>query len=150
MAQHWDFLVTRATQLLENRTWVGWCSFVAALFLIMSHWLVAGWVDSFLVRAITLPFILVGVCALVLLAETFPPLIRFFSSRIVAWLGLISFSLYLVHEPIIIGAAFLTHGAVWAVLIAVVVSFVVAQLFYMFVERPIHKFSQRLRRGKPT
>lgn len=150
MAQNWDVLVARATKLLETRAWVGWCSFVAALFLIMSHWLVAAWVDSFLVRAITLPFILLGVCALVLLAETFSPLIRFFSSRVVAWLGLISFSLYLVHEPIIIGAAFLTRGAVWAVITAVVLSFVVAQLFYMFLERPIHKFSQKLRRGKST
>lgn len=147
MAQNWEVIVSRSREILSRNKFVGWLALSLSLLLILSHWLVAAWIDNFLVRAITLPFILFGVCLLVVLAETFEPLLTFFSTKIVAWLGIISFSLYLVHEPIIIGAAFLTGGAVWAVALGFVLSFIVAQLFYMALEKPIHKYSQKLRKG---
>ncbi|MCS5720724.1 acyltransferase [Herbiconiux sp. CPCC 203407] len=67
------------------------------------------------------------------------------SSRVFRWLGVISFSLYLVHEPILIGATRLGGRSAVIVIVAVVLSFVFAALFSRIVERPAHRLSQRLR-----
>lgn len=67
------------------------------------------------------------------------------SSRVFRWLGVISFSLYLVHEPILIGSTRLAGRSAVVVIIAVVMSFGFAALFSWLVERPAHRLSQRLR-----
>ena len=68
------------------------------------------------------------------------------SQRQVQWLGRRSFSLYLVHEPLAVSAAFLTGSqAPWLLLlIAVPVSLVVAEVFGQLVEGPSHRLSRRV------
>lgn len=83
--------------------------------------------------------------ALVAAAASFPPLVRLLSWRPVAWLGAISFSLYLVHEPIVKAFAFVFPASNLALMAAVVVAFLVATAFHRWVERPIHRFARRLR-----
>ncbi len=63
--------------------------------------------------------------------------------RRIQWLGLISFSLYLVHEPIAVSAAQLLPGANAAavLLITIPLSLLVAAGFYRLVERPALKLS---------
>ena len=67
--------------------------------------------------------------------------------RPLQWLGHRSFSLYLVHFPIVIGTAFMleSHSQL-AFLIAVPLAFLVADLFYRFIEGPSHRLSQAVKR----
>ncbi|WP_440711096.1 acyltransferase family protein [Herbiconiux sp. YIM B11900] len=90
---------------------------------------------------------LAGVTLVVVLVGLAPALIRMSTSRPVRWLGAISFSLYLVHEPILVGAVRLFGSAPGTVLIALLLCFPAAALFALFVERPAHRLSQSLRRN---
>ncbi|WP_291049940.1 acyltransferase [Herbiconiux sp.] len=90
---------------------------------------------------------LAGVTLVVVLVGLAPVLIRVFTSRPLHWLGAISFSIYLVHEPILVGAVRLFGTAPSTVLIALLLCFPAAALFARFVERPAHRFSQSLRRS---
>lgn len=73
---------------------------------------------------------------------------RALERRLTQWLGLISFSLYLTHEPIVIALAFLFgSGGSWLVaLTAVPVALVVGWMFYRLIESPSHRLSQRVGR----
>ena len=59
------------------------------------------------------------------------------------WLGRVSFSLYLVHLPIILAAATLLRGVSLplGLILGVAASFGVAELFFRYVERPAHRLS---------
>jgi peptidoglycan/LPS O-acetylase OafA/YrhL len=64
--------------------------------------------------------------------------------RAVQWLGRVSFSLYLVHEPIVVSVALLLPPQLaWAVpLISVPIALVVGFLFSKWVERPGHALAK--------
>src|SRR5690606_24647298 len=68
------------------------------------------------------------------------PLRAFGNCRPLQWLGTVSFSLYLMHEPIVVSVATLTPPTVAGVLVVLAVgipaSFGVAVLFHRVVERP--------------
>ncbi|WP_432396443.1 acyltransferase family protein [Pseudarthrobacter sp. L19] len=78
-------------------------------------------------------------------------------TTVAQWLGRISFSLYLVHLPIILAAATLLRGVSLplGLVLGVAASFAVAELFFRYVERPAHRLSiaagrsveRRLNRG---
>ena len=59
------------------------------------------------------------------------------------WLGKISFSLYLVHLPVILACVTLLRSVSLplALAVAAVASFGAAELFYRFVEQPAHRVS---------
>jgi len=69
-------------------------------------------------------------------------------SPVVAWLGRISFSLYLVHEPIVVSVAYLLPTqSVWLVgPIAVPLAVAAAAVFYRFVESPSHRAARAVAR----
>lgn len=64
------------------------------------------------------------------------------NQSLVRWLGTRSFSLYLVHEPIVVSAVFWLHATnpFQVLVIATPLSLLVAEIFFRLVERP----SQRL------
>jgi len=82
--------------------------------------------------------------ALIGLAVVAAPLTRFLSSRICAWLGKTSFSLYLVHVPILIALAYALGPDDWKITVvaAPLISLVVGYLFWRFVEKPSHRFAR--------
>lgn len=88
---------------------------------------------------------LVGLALLVILAELWQPANAFFTSRPLQYLGLISFSLYLVHEPIILGFVYAFGQKGIPVLVALLVSIPMARMFHKFVDEPTHQFARRLR-----
>jgi peptidoglycan/LPS O-acetylase OafA/YrhL len=70
--------------------------------------------------------------------------------RVVQWLGRRSFSLYLVHAPLITTIAYLLggHPNVGLLLVlAVPASLVLAEVFGRYVEEPAHRLSQRVGRA---
>lgn len=82
----------------------------------------------------------VGVLLILLTGAFWAPVSRFLEKRPVQWLGAISFSIYLVHEPIVIATRFALMNLPPSVgfLVAILLSFVAAMLFTRFVERPFH------------
>jgi peptidoglycan/LPS O-acetylase OafA/YrhL len=63
------------------------------------------------------------------------------------WLGSRSFSLYLVHEPVVVTLGFMHALSPFPfVLVAVPASLMVAELFYRAVEHPAHDLSRMVRR----
>ncbi len=103
----------------------------------------AEWVDR--------PLRSVGACFMVLLFLGCPGIARYASGRVPQWLGAVSFSLYLVHEPIAVSVAMLLHptdslGAYVVLAISLPLSMIVAAAFLRWVERPSLEIGRRLAR----
>jgi peptidoglycan/LPS O-acetylase OafA/YrhL len=133
------------------RTLLGLAALVVALGALDARWLLRdvplGPV-ALLPNALFLPSA-AGAALLVLLALGWRPMERFLETRVVQWLGRISFSLYLVHVPIIVSSSTWLHGLPWwaGPALGIPLAFVVAVLFQRFVEGPAHRLSQRVGRG---
>ncbi len=70
-------------------------------------------------------------------------------SRPLQWLGKRSFSLYLIHFPIVMAVAYsLGANSRFAIFVAVPVALTVTEIFYRVVERPSHLLSQRIKAGR--
>ena len=98
--------------------------------------------------------IVVGACVIVWLAIVSQSARDVLDTRPVRWLGSRSFSLYLVHEPIVVALAFALGGRPGVgtlLLIAVPLSLLVAEVFWVVVENPSIKAARalgRLARGR--
>lgn len=93
---------------------------------------------------------LAGVTTIVALAFA-SPVRKPLEARPVQWAGVRSFSIYLVHEPIIVAAALLVGASGWWPWIAIAAALVplillTAGLFYRVVERPSIALSRRVGR----
>ena len=83
---------------------------------------------------------------------------RFFKTRAMQFLGRISMSLYLIHEPLIYWIKLIVHGPaewidgknpgltmpIWAVPIHVLISLVFGTLLTIFLEEPARKFLKNI------
>jgi peptidoglycan/LPS O-acetylase OafA/YrhL len=102
----------------------------------------------------------VGATAAVAAAMTPGFFARFLTTRPVHHVGRRSFTLYLVHEPIIVASAFALGGRpsfIVLCLVALPIIAVVTELFYRFIERPSHQLARSLgawaltvRAGRPA
>lgn len=95
--------------------------------------------------AFTTAFVVCGAC-LVIAGLTAPSgVTSLFGSRLFRYLGRVSFSLYLVHVPILIAGVNLFDGrAVWALAVTIPASFVIAELFTRFVEEPSARWAKKV------
>lgn len=82
---------------------------------------------------------------LIVAAIGWDPLRGLLSSRPLQFVGRISFSLYLVHVPILIFTAYLTGGHSWfaAVTLGAALSLLVATGFWWLLESPSHGWARR-------
>lgn len=89
-----------------------------------------------------------GAALLVAVIAVVWPARGWLSRPLTQWLGRISFSLYLVHQPILATFGFALGGANWvlAAILGTVTSFVIAYVFWRFVESPSHRFARRFGR----
>ena len=115
---------------------------VMSLVLVSAPWLVSG--ISGRLYAPTIGLAVLGCIALVLLALELPWLARALTRRPVQWLGRVSFSLYLVHVPVIVTIAYLVGPERWQLFapIGLALALLVAWLFYAAVERPSHTLAR--------
>lgn len=88
-----------------------------------------------------------GALALVALVAAVVPFGRALSTKPLLWLGHRSFSLYLVHEPMVVALGRLLGeraNPLLALAISIPVAFVLAELFYRFIESPSMALSRRI------
>lgn len=138
--------LTHRAASIRPRGWV--LAGVGATILVTSHWwLLALTTDSAVLRLGT-PLALLGATGYVLTVALCPQAQRWLETAPVQWLGMISFSLYLVHEPIVVALAFLLGPGSGPLLVtlAVPVSLLAGWLFYRVVELPAHHASRRFGR----
>ncbi|MGI5130636.1 acyltransferase family protein [Pseudonocardia sp. CA-107938] len=121
-----------------------------AAVLLSAYWLVnaPGWdlpADHPLV-ALTRALQALGACLVVAIAWYCPGARRVLSSRVAQWLGARSFSLYLVHLPLVSATVLLLGGTppLWAVLlISVPAALLATALFHRVIEQPSHRLARR-------
>jgi peptidoglycan/LPS O-acetylase OafA/YrhL len=88
----------------------------------------------------------VGATLTVLAALTLRPFESFLCSRVMAWTGRRSYSLYLVHCPIVVALA-IASGVLFSpgyFVAAVALSLTAAAVFHRLVEAPAHRFARRV------
>ncbi|SDT39288.1 Peptidoglycan/LPS O-acetylase OafA/YrhL, contains acyltransferase and SGNH-hydrolase domains [Friedmanniella luteola] len=148
-AVRWATLQDRAQRWSAGRWWFWPLVLVLATLLSTARWNATGLgADPPLARQ--LAFLAVPGVWLLVVAAAFCPFVRALCElRPLQWAGRISFSLYLVHEPIVLAARFLTAAASpWvAIALAVPVAVVVAVLFERHVESRFHRLAQRVGRA---
>lgn len=134
----------RGTPILSRVLWLG--CLVAGVLFMCAYWslLISGVTDPFALavgKALALP----GAALIVLCAVFSRTVARFLESGPVQWLGKISFSLYLVHVPIILMFSRLLGADHWmrALMFAVPTAFAVAWVFSRLVELPAHRLAKR-------
>jgi peptidoglycan/LPS O-acetylase OafA/YrhL len=90
-----------------------------------------------------------GAAGVVVVSLAWAPAIRLFETRVIQWLGRISFSLYLVHVPILATLAFAFGAEQWAIvgLIGIPLNLLAAWVFYQLVEARIHQVARRIHRA---
>ncbi|RKR73407.1 acyltransferase family protein [Frondihabitans australicus] len=137
-------LADRVNRQPGRRTAVTWVALtVVASLLITARWTLAPVLPARLLGVTAFP-VLLGAALFVFIALGSAGARRFLTTPVVRWLGMISFSLYLTHEPIVVGVAQLLPRGLedWSGIISVPLSLVVGWAFYRVVEKPAHRFSQ--------
>jgi peptidoglycan/LPS O-acetylase OafA/YrhL len=115
----------------------GWASLlVASIVLLCSQWL-------FPQLPMTISLAAIGGALLLFAFIACKSAVRLGNNFLVHWLGMRSFSLYLVHEPIVVSVAFVLHATnpFQVALIAMPLSLLVAEIFFRLVERPSHRLA---------
>ncbi|KQN84392.1 hypothetical protein ASE96_16460 [Arthrobacter sp. Leaf69] len=114
--------------------------FVAAAGIFLAN---AEWISSKQPVPGVEAIVTVGAVLIVLLFVSWDPAKRLGDTAVAQWLGRVSFSLYLVHLPIILAAVTLLRSVSLplALAVSVAASFVAAELFYRYVEQPAHRLS---------
>jgi peptidoglycan/LPS O-acetylase OafA/YrhL len=132
-----------------TRSW--WMSIVWLAALILGGMLlVASWSAGTLFPASwydpALAASALGAILIVAISFLWKPAIAVLTVAPVRWLGRVSFSLYLVHAPILIAVAnFYGPGHPLKVLVVtLVLALIAAELFARFVEQPAHRLSKRI------
>jgi peptidoglycan/LPS O-acetylase OafA/YrhL len=124
-----------------------------SIVLLMSYWLVAASgapARHPVAIAVSRGAALVGAALGVFVAGHWRSAVALANRRSIQWLGKRSFSLYLVHEPILVAIAFALGGrpsTVAMLAIGLPVTVAAADIFFRLIEGPSHRFSQRLGRA---
>jgi peptidoglycan/LPS O-acetylase OafA/YrhL len=119
----------------------------AALVIICLGLVSVPWIASAIngrLYAVTVGFALLGCIGLVVLALNQPWLASVLEWRPIRWLGMVSFSLYLIHVPVLVTTAFLVgpDRPFLYIPIGLAASLAAAYGFYRAVEAPSHKLAR--------
>jgi peptidoglycan/LPS O-acetylase OafA/YrhL len=130
--------------IMSEALWLG-CLLVGVLFMCAYWSLLMGRVPDPFALAVGKALALPGAALVVLSAVFSRTVARFLEWGPVQWLGRISFSLYLVHVPIVLMFSRLLGADHWmrSLLFAVPATFAVAYVFSRLVELPSHRLAKR-------
>ncbi|MFJ6653512.1 acyltransferase family protein [Microbacterium sp. NPDC091313] len=149
LAAHFDTL-NRWIDRLESVTLGRWwrpIGLILAVLALTSDW----WLTplSAALGRLTLLAAYVGAVLLVVIAWRPGGLARVLNSRPFQILGTLSFSLYLIHEPIVVSfGVSMPANMTWLVpVLAIPTSLAVSWLFYRWVEAPAHRLAKRVGRA---
>lgn len=119
---------------LGRWAWAG--ILTASLVLLCSRWL-------FLQLPVVISMASIGGALLIFAFIAWQPTIAVGNNSLVRWLGVRSFSLYLVHEPIVVSVVYSLHltSAFQVALFAVPLSLLAAEAFFRVVEQPSHRLA---------
>lgn len=138
LAVEWDRI---GAIIRPTHSWRGALLLLGAVVLLMNRWLVP--------TPLSTSLTVVGAVLLVLAFGWSPPARRLGNSRAIQHLGRLSFSLYLVHWPVVVTVTLVLGSDAPGILqvgAGVLVSLLVAELFYRLVEAPSHTFAKLLAR----
>jgi peptidoglycan/LPS O-acetylase OafA/YrhL len=127
--------------------WGGLILLVVSLLLLDIHWTAWGALGGPPHLQLALLGIQpLGAAGIVLAAAYWPPFRAVLQSGFFRWLGRISFSVYLVHVPIIIAldGIFGSWSPPVRLLVSLIVALGIAELFSRFVEQPSHRLAKRV------
>jgi len=114
---------------LSRAKWIGLVA--SSMLLLSSRWL-------FPQLATVICMACIGGALLVLVFIAWSPAVSFGNLRVLQWLGSRSFSLYLVHEPVVVSIAFAlrTTNPFLVAALGIPLSLVATEIFFRLVERP--------------
>jgi peptidoglycan/LPS O-acetylase OafA/YrhL len=150
LARGRDDLEALATRIAAHRwgTALWTLLLVGSLLLIVSGWMLRdAFPDDRLITALARPLAALGAGLLTVCCAFWTRIQGFFTSGPITWLGTTSFSLYLVHLPIILAVAYVVGDAHWVLVgvISLPVSLIIAHLFHRWVESPAQRLSHAAR-----
>jgi peptidoglycan/LPS O-acetylase OafA/YrhL len=131
----------------RGRAAIAWVGFgVAAVYLTVGRWIVLDPDSATSELASPGALTVLGAAMLVIAGGLCPPVQRVLETRVAQWLGRISFSLYLLHETVLLTIRHLGPGLPVAVVIAVglPLSLLLAGRFARWVEVPSHALARRV------
>ncbi|MDY7542576.1 MULTISPECIES: acyltransferase [unclassified Cryobacterium] len=144
LAANYESLSIWAARVAARRggtaVWIGLTALGPAL--LVSHWLLRPQLSG-LWGDLTLALRVPGAVLVVAVVALWPPLQRPLSARPLVWLGTVSFSLYLVHFPVVVAFGTMFGPGRWwlGALVSVPLSLVLAQLMYLWVELPAQRLA---------
>lgn len=125
-----------------------WLSLLgAALVLLNSYWLLMPLHLPQAVQEGLIAAMLIGAVIIVFVAWQWTSLKAFLNLPAIQWLGMISFSLYLIHEPVVVTLGYLLGGShtTLAIPASIIIAPALAFAFHRLVERPSHRLATRVR-----
>lgn len=144
IAVHLPKLRETASRLSSPGFW--WTASIVSTVALTSRWVLAG--IPAIPSGLTILPATVGAAGIVLIAALWPAARLQLERPAVLLLGKISFSLYLIHEPIVLAVAQVTPPELmgWTPLVSVPLSVAVAYGFFRLIEAPSHGIAQSVRR----
>ncbi|MDQ1054957.1 peptidoglycan/LPS O-acetylase OafA/YrhL [Arthrobacter sp. SORGH_AS 212] len=144
--------------MAEHRTLTRWAEaagrhsaifpalFVIGCVLLTTHWWVMPVSSNAVLQDAMIGPMVLGASVLIFASMYWKPLKTSLESAPAQWLGKISFSLYLVHEPIIVTLGYIMGDqfAPLAAFLGFVLSLLLAPLFFLLVERPSHRLAKAI------
>ena len=134
---------------LRYGTAVWWMLLAVGMVAIISRWMIIDQLPrNHVLDVLAFPITALGAALVTACCAFWGGSSRFLTWKPVAWLGRVSFSLYLVHLPIVLSTAFLIGDEHWlrVAAISVPLSLLTAWGFYKVVEAPAHRLSVRVGR----
>ncbi|KQP97467.1 MULTISPECIES: acyltransferase family protein [unclassified Rathayibacter] len=151
LASNWPSIDAAARRLLSGRRGdaVGWALLMAAVLLLTLKWTLLPLALPSVLSSAAQGTAIAGIVILFVLALSWQPAVDLLRRRALRWLGMISFSLYLIHEPIVVavGVALGPDLSFLAIVIALPLSLAAGWAFYRAVEYPSHRLARRVGRA---
>lgn len=139
--------IRESTESWSNTKWAMIAG--VGVILMCAHWIALAFSPAPQIIGSMVGLTLVGSAMIFVAAVAWRRFGNALSTPIPLWLGTVSFSVYLIHEPIVVGLGYLAGTDLWwSIPTGIIVSLAVGHIFYRVVELPSYKLAKRLRQPK--